>query len=43
MGTLIALTVGIPLAPVTKPLGYVADVEQGKVSPTGPVDAVRGL
>lgn len=42
VGTLIALTVGIPLAPVTKPLGYVADVEQGKVSPTGPVDAVRG-
>lgn len=42
VGTLIALTVGIPLAPITKPLGYVADVEQGKVSPTGPVDAVRG-
>ena len=46
VGTLIALTVGIPLGPITKPLGYIADVQRGEVKPTGPfgaeVDAVRG-
>ena len=42
VGTLIAMTVGIPLAPITKPLGYAADVAQGNVKPTSPVDAARG-
>lgn len=42
VATLIALTVGIPATAIARPLGYLADVEQGKVSPTGPVDAARG-
>ena len=40
--TLVSLMTGIPVAALGKPLGYAADVEQGKVEPTGPVDAVRG-
>lgn len=40
--TLVSIATGIPVAALGKPLGYVADVEQGKVQPTGPIDAVRG-
>ena len=40
--TLISISTGIPVAALGKPLGYVADVSQGRVEPTGPVDAVRG-
>lgn len=42
VATLIALTVGLPATAVARPLGYLADVEQGKVVPTGPADAARG-
>lgn len=40
--TLVSLATGIPVAALGKPLGYAADVMQGRVEPTGPVDAVRG-
>lgn len=40
--TLVSIATGIPVAFLGKPLGYVADVGQGRVEPTGPVDAVRG-
>lgn len=40
--TLLSIATGIPVAALGKPLGYVADVGQGRVEPTGPVDAVRG-
>ncbi len=40
--TLISISTGIPVAALGKPLGYVADVGQGKAEPTGPVDALRG-
>lgn len=40
--TLVSLMTGVPAAALGKPLGYAADVEQGKVEPTGPVDALRG-
>jgi GNAT superfamily N-acetyltransferase len=42
LATLITLTTGLPATAVARPLGYAADVSQGKVEPTGPVDAVRG-
>nr|WP_315463925.1 hypothetical protein [uncultured Rhodoferax sp.] len=40
--TLISLVTGIPVAALGKPLGYGAEVVQGNVTPTGPVDTVRG-
>lgn len=41
--TLVTLTTGLPAAALGRPIGYAADVAQGRVDPTGPVDAVRGL
>ena len=41
--TLVSLMTGIPVSALGKALGYAADVEQGKVVPTGAVDAVRGV
>ncbi|GIK24699.1 MAG: hypothetical protein BroJett006_09450 [Betaproteobacteria bacterium] len=40
--TLVTITTGLPVSAFGKPLGYVADMEQGRVEPSGPVDAVRG-
>ncbi len=40
--TLVSIATGIPVAALGKPLGYGADVVQGRAQPTGPVDAVRG-
>ena len=41
--TLIGLLTGLPTAPLGRPLGYLADVEEGEVEPTGPADVARGL
>jgi hypothetical protein len=40
--TLVSMITGVPVAALGKPLGYAADVAQGRVEPTGPVDATRG-
>lgn len=40
--TLVSIATGIPVAALAKPLGYAADVAQGRAEPTGPVDALRG-
>ena len=40
--TLLGLVSGLPLLPLAKPLGYAADVANGDVEPTGPLDAARG-
>jgi hypothetical protein len=40
--TLLGLVSGLPLVPLAKPLGYAADVANGDVEPTGPLDAARG-
>lgn len=40
--TLVTISTGLPVAALGKPLGYAADVAQGRVSPTGPLDAARG-
>lgn len=40
--SLITLTLGVPGLPAARPLGYAAGVSEGKINPTGPVDAVRG-
>jgi hypothetical protein len=42
LATLIGLAVGIPASAMARPLGYLADVNEGRVQPTGPVDAARG-
>jgi hypothetical protein len=42
VATAITMATGLPATAVARPLGYAAAVEQGNVSPTGPVDAVRG-
>lgn len=41
--TLIGLLSGFPVAPLGRPLGYVADVAQDKADPSGPIDFTRGL
>ena len=41
--TLIGMATGVPVMWLGRPLGYLADVEQGKTEPTGPVDFARGL
>lgn len=41
--TLIGLLTGLPVAPLGRPLGYMADIAQDKVEPTGPIDYSRGL
>lgn len=41
--TLTSLLTGVPLGFLARPLGYLADVNEGKVQPTGPVDFGRGL
>lgn len=38
----ISLATGLPAVALAKPLGYAAAVSDGRVEPTGPVDAVRG-
>lgn len=43
IGTLIGITVGLPAPVAARPLGYAAGVASGKVEPTGPLDATRGL
>lgn len=42
VASLISLTTGLPAYPMARPLGYWAGVEDGRITPTGPVDAVRG-
>lgn len=39
---LITMITGMPVSALGRPLGYMADVAQGKTEPTGPVDAIRG-
>jgi len=41
--TLISLTTGVPVLPLSRPLGYAADMAQDKVQPSNPVDLARGL
>jgi hypothetical protein len=43
MSALITLATGLPAMTLARPLGYAAGVAQGKIEPTGPVDAARGL
>lgn len=40
--TLVSIATGIPVSALGKPLGYAADVIQGNVDPSGPIDATRG-
>lgn len=40
--TLVSMLTGVPVAVLGKPLGYAAEVAEGRVEPTGPADAVRG-
>lgn len=41
--TLIGLVTGTPARPLAKPLGYLTDVQKGRVQPTGPLDFARGI
>lgn len=41
--TLLGLMSGLPVAPLARPLGYLADVSEGKAEPTGPIDFLRGI
>jgi hypothetical protein len=41
--TLLGLLTGLPLGPLSKPLNYATDVNEGNANPTGPVDLTRGF
>jgi hypothetical protein len=41
--TLLGLVTGAPVAPLSRPLGYAADVSEGKAQPKGALDYTRGL
>ena len=43
VATLITLTTGLPATAVARPVGYLADMAQDRVQPTGAVDTARGL
>lgn len=40
---LIGMATGLPAGALGRPLGYLADVHQGKANPEGPLDVARGL
>jgi len=42
VGTAVAMFMGLPVTPLTRPTGYLADVSAGVVEPTSAADAVRG-
>lgn len=39
----LSLISGLPLTPLAKPLGYGAEVAEGNITPTGPIDFTRGI
>jgi hypothetical protein len=41
--TLVGIATGLPLGVLARPLGYAADVQQGRVEPANAADYVRGL
>lgn len=41
--TALGLLSGLPLAPLSRPIGYLSDVAEGKTEPAGAVDFIRGL
>jgi hypothetical protein len=43
VASLISLATGLPATALARPVGYLMGVEQGKIEPTGPVDAARGV
>lgn len=43
VATLVSVATGVPLYGLARPVGYAAGVAQGKIEPTSPVDAARGL
>lgn len=40
---LLGLASGLPIGALGRPAGYLMDVNQGKVEPTGPIDFARGV
>lgn len=42
-GIAISMILGLPVTPLTKPLGYAAAVEEGRVNPTSAGDYARGI
>lgn len=41
--TALGMVFNLPLAPLSRPIGYQIDVNEGNKTPTGPFDYVRGL
>lgn len=39
----LGLLTGLPIAPLSRPLGYLADVNDGNIEPQGSIDFIRGL
>jgi hypothetical protein len=39
----LGLLTGVPVVPLARPLGYLSEVSEGNVEPTGPIDFARGL
>jgi hypothetical protein len=41
--TAVGMATGLPVAPLGRPLGYLADVEEGRANPEDAADFTRGL
>lgn len=39
----VGLMSGLPIVPLSRPIGYLLDVKDRKAEPTGPIDFVRGI
>lgn len=42
VASLVSIALGLPATAIARPIGYAAGVEEGRIKPTGPVDAARG-
>ncbi len=43
VATAVSLVTGLPVSAAARPVGYLTGVAEGKVNPTGPIDAARGV
>jgi len=39
----VGLLTGLSVAPLSRPIGYLIDVDEGDANPSGPIDFIRGL
>lgn len=41
--TAVGILTGVSTGPLMRPLSYLADIDEGRAEPSGPIDFTRGL